>query len=117
MAELVQFSVEADPVGCGIVTIDGADVSEQVSGLDVLVRAGQPTVLTLHHVAASGRIEGQGIVRVVEKQAAGPDAIVAWLDRIDPTALEQAVLDRAGFGDSTFEVAIEILREMARAER
>ena len=115
MAELTRFRIAIDPQGTGTVEVGGRDVSNQVNGIDVQMRVGQPSVVTLHHVAGRGDIEGEGIVRVVSQAEAGPAQVAEWLTSVDPAALEAEVLNRAGFADSTFEVALAVLREWAHA--
>lgn len=115
MAELTSFSIDMDPIGFRSVTVAGQDITDSVSAVDVHTRSGHPTVLTVHHVSGKGRIEGEGIVHVIEKGEVGPEQIAEWLADLDPMALEEEVLNRSGFGDSTFEVALAVLREWAHA--
>jgi hypothetical protein len=42
-----QISISSDIVGKGSITIDGVDIAEVVSGLDISIRVGQVTRITI----------------------------------------------------------------------
>lgn len=111
---LAKFRIESSPLGRGSIEVNGEDVSDRVSSLQFEMRAGQPPILILHHVAASGAIEGEGILQIADS-GTGQEAIERFLRNIDPGMLEVEVLNRLGLGDdSTMRIALEVLLEWVR---
>lgn len=111
VSTLARFEITTDPVGPGSVVINGEDVSDRVSGVAVVAEAGQPTVVTLRHLAGSAEISGEGIVKVVEEG----DAVVSFLEDVSVTELERATLEGLGPGSgSPIAEALGHLKRWAR---
>ncbi|MFD3516339.1 hypothetical protein [Streptomyces sp. NPDC058657] len=94
------------------VVLEGADISEQVSGYTLEHRAGQRPMLVLY--AAADATDFDGLAEVVV--AAGPDpgpALAAFLANVDPVALHQAALNRDDLDGTRHELTRAMLAQLA----
>jgi len=112
MDGLAKFQIESSPTGRGTVKVNGEDVTEQISGMTFDMRPGQPPLLTLHYIGASGVIEGEGIVRVQTEPTEGDD-LLEFLEAINPKLLEEEALEQSGWGDNQTEMMLTILKKWA----
>ena len=109
------FSLTLDPTGRGRCVVDGMDLSDQVTAVVLDTRGG--THLTLLASNAAGIVEGQGIIQVVTPPTPGDvmAAVTAWLEALDPEALDLEVDARlTALGDSPTAVLLQVLVELAR---
>jgi hypothetical protein len=93
MSDFAHFEIETEANGASRVVVNGADLSDQVHGLVLQAVRGQPPILRLDHVAASGPIEGDGIVQVLEEGLDQRQAVLAFLENLDGEQLEEAATD------------------------
>lgn len=108
--ELQTFRVEVD--GSGVshrVWVDGAE-QQGVRSFAVEHVVGSYPVVSLER-AAGVVLEGRGLVD--EVVPADGRSIVAWLDQVDPEALEKASLRNADFDTPMAVSMLQALREMA----
>lgn len=63
-------------------------------------------------------IEGEGAVEVLQPPVDDARRIIlAWLDNLDPVVIEQAALDRSGWGSASLAAEIiNTLRHLATAD-
>lgn len=118
MGDLANFAIQADPIGVARLEVNGEDVTTDVTGVDVKLRPGHPTILTVHLIGAAGSISGPGIVQVGTGAGSGvPNTTVQdFLAGIDSARLDDEVLRRSRFGDSTMDVVLEVLTEWANGK-
>ena len=109
---LASFRIEVGPLGHGKIVVNEEDVSTKVTGVEFQVRAGQPSLLTLHTMAATGTIDGEGIVQV-SPPPSSQASLVDALSAVDAEWLSAEVLRRSGWGDDPISMALEILKEWA----
>jgi hypothetical protein len=110
--ELAEFEVEVNAVGHGRVVVNDEDLSREVSGVTVSTAPGQPTVLTLHHLGAAGRITGQGVVHVVTASAG--EALAELLGGLDAEEIERLALERMAWQEGTLTTHVmAVLRELS----
>lgn len=80
-----QFSFDVDAVGQGTYTVNGTDIAPLPPGTDIQIRPGQPTTVSIHHLAGL-KIEGEGIIHIIrdataaEVQAELVDLLAGLLD-------------------------------------
>lgn len=110
------FKISADDAGRGQVVVNGDDVSRLVGAYSVTHQAGKPPTLTLQLRPGVGDIEGVGIVQVV-KADDERNAILAFLDAVNPEELEQLTLAGLGMGEgSATPRMIEVLKGWASGD-
>jgi hypothetical protein len=93
VSDFAHFEIEAHANGLSRVVVNGADVSDDVRGYELRGQHGAPPVLVLYHLAASGPIEGDGIVHVVDDGMDQRGAVLAFLDNLDAEELEEQATD------------------------
>lgn len=109
----VEISLNA--MGKGSVVVGGQDLSSQVYGVEVRAVHGEPTQVALHAGTKGVEFDGPALVTVVkhDDEAASPAAVAAWISRVDPATLEQAVLHRFDLDASKPHGLVEaMLRQM-----
>lgn len=117
MTGVAKFRVEAGVTGADSIVINGEEVGDRVQAVDLQVRPGGLTVLTVHHVPGAGTIEGEGIVRVASDTAdiSDADVILGFLGTVDARLLSKQVLESAEYGGmDPIQSAVELLKAMAR---
>lgn len=109
--------LDLTPFG-GRIEVNGDDVTDQVGLAEVRVANGQPTTLSLH-LLADGKIEGEGIVHVIDHQPTvegiDVDSVLAFLDSIDPDRLDHDALADTDASSNLTVVMLETLKGYARA--
>lgn len=108
---LLPFVIYAEGVG-GRVEIDGEDVTARVAAIDLHISDTEPSVLTLHHKPGTGSVEGEAIIRLVAYDQTPADLIRAFLDSVDPGALEQTVTETMDWATSTGEAFLAALKAL-----
>lgn len=97
----------------GTVEIDGADISAQVQGYNLDARVGTAPLLVLYASPHGGVVfEGLAHVAIGTEQDPGP-AVAAFLANVDPSALQQAALNRDDLDGSKHEVTRAIMAQLA----
>jgi hypothetical protein len=91
--------------------IDGINVSEQITDLQLAMGGGQPPRLLIGTQAGRVDIEADAKVVLADPEAECR-AILAFLDGIDPVALEEAMLE-GGMESSPAQMALKQLRALA----
>ncbi len=112
--DTAHFQIAAAPVG-GRVHINGQDVTDRLTAVDVRLGAAEPTVLSVHLVAGAdpSSIEGRGVVHVAV-DVDRVQAVVEFLSMVDPGQLEQDAMYREGAGTLT-EKMLAVMIERAEA--
>jgi hypothetical protein len=115
MSGLTSIRIEMDAAGHHDVVVDGEAVGDRVAAVDVSLRRGQPSVVSLHQVPGTGVIDGDAIVRLVGDQQDAGEAVRAFLAHLSGAELERLALERMGgmSGLSTGDAFLEVLREAA----
>lgn len=111
MSTTPRFAITVDSLGHGDMSIDGQPIPE-VDGIDVRIRPGQPTVVTLHHQADLD-LTGSGLVQSNVDQDPG-ELVAEFLDQIDPQLLEQTALMNADASQSLTGTMLAQLAAWAR---
>lgn len=106
-----RISIKGDRTAGYETVIDGVDVSEQLTDLQLNTGGGQPPRLFVGTSAGRVDIDVDAIVTISDPEAECR-AIVAFLDGIDSVALEEAMLD-GGMESSPAQMALKQLRELA----
>lgn len=110
-ARLIPFRLDMAEVG-GTLTVDGADVTGKVGALSVQMQAGRPPQLTLYGVA-EGAIAADGVV-VVKNDLDAREAIIAFLDAVDPEELDRvATAEARAYEGSQMSAVLAVLRRWA----
>lgn len=109
---LTPFVLDATDPFAPRLELNGEDVSRQVLRCSLDVVPGESPKLYVTYVGG-GKIEGAAQVVAVAEQH---EAVLAFLNAIDPATLDKLVLDRAGWGTSPMLSALEVLRELASAD-
>lgn len=116
---LASFNIDLDALGRdGKIEINGTDVarSMRVTSVAVQGRLGETPRVFLECVA-EGHIEGEGIVEVRLPAEDDRASIIAFLEGVDPEALEKAVLEKSDWGSgSGMALALHILVGWARGD-
>jgi hypothetical protein len=110
-----RVSVDLGPTGNGSVFLDGSDVSDRVNGVTIVAGHGRPTRIALELTEGSdvtGIAEGE--LEVAAAPATAREAIVEFLESIDPAELDAASLE-GGLGESPMTSALRILIGRARS--
>ena len=95
------------------VTVDGADLSQNLSGYRVEHQAGQPPLVILFaRPNARVQFEGFAQVAVASEEPIGP-AVAQWLGGIDPDELSTAALERDDLDGSRNELTKAMLVTLA----
>lgn len=114
MNKTSRVSIDLGPTGSGSVFLDGADISDRVAGVTIAAGHGRPTRVVLELTEGSdvtGIAEGE--LDEVAAPASAREAIVEFLESIDPAELDAASLE-GGFGESPMTSALRILVVRAR---
>jgi hypothetical protein len=113
---LARFLIDTHPIhGLRSIIVNGADWTDSVAGVQVTSQPGQPTTVDVRVIGADmDRFEGEGIVRAHD-DSDDRQAIIDFLDAIDPDELDRQVLASFGFGDGGSPIVrcIQVLREAA----
>ena len=97
----------------GTVEVDGADISAQVQGYNLEARVGAAPLLVLYTSPNAGvAFEGLAHVAIGTEQDPGP-TVAAFLANVDPSALQQAALNRDDLQNSKHGVTAAILAQLA----
>ncbi|MER5277808.1 hypothetical protein ABT025_18895 [Streptomyces sp. NPDC002809] len=105
--------ITADGV-TGSIAIDGTDISRSVQGYSLQHEVGAAPVLLLHTTPHRGLdFEGLAHVAVAAPEQDDGQVIAAFLQNIDPAALERAALERDDLDGSRHELAVAMLRQLA----
>lgn len=97
----------------GTVTVNGVDMSRQLSGYQVEHRAGQPPLIVLFPKASTAvQFEGLATVAVADQTPPG-ETIAAFLGAIDPAALDRAAVNRPDLDGSSNELTKAMLAQLA----
>lgn len=113
---LASFRLSTDGVGRGTAEVNGTDISDGVRAFTVTAGVGDITEV---HIAAYStlELEGQGVV-YVDQGFDQQQAVLAWLDSLDASALESAALDGPDLlaGGTTGELFLGVLKRWARGD-
>lgn len=113
---LSDVTMVVDELGRGSLTVDGVEVLDRLSAVEVLVQPGQPSLLRVRQTPGTIAISGAAVVQVLEEGDVDEAAVIrGWLALLDPTELERAALasfDRLDPPGSTGEAWIRVLSEM-----
>lgn len=103
-----------DALGHGAITIDGQDVSRSVAGFEVNAVPGHPVQVAVHVAAGQGvAYDGPALVTVVQEAAEGsPAGVAAWIGRVDPGTLQDAVLARLDLASTPTGLMEATLRQL-----
>lgn len=94
---LSDVTMVVDELGRGSLTVDGVEVLERLSAVEVLVQPGQPSLVRVRQTPGTVAITGAAVVHVVDEDHVDDAAVIrGWLALLDPTELERAAL--AAFG-------------------
>ncbi|MFJ1900533.1 hypothetical protein [Streptomyces sp. NPDC088115] len=98
----------------GKVVIGGVDISRSLQGYSLQHQVGGPPVLMLHTVPHRGLdFEGLAHVAVVAPEQDDGQVVAAFLQSIEPTALERAALERDDLDGSRHELTTAMLQQLA----
>lgn len=101
----------------GTVEVNGQDIPNCRRAV-VMLGAGEPATLQLE-LRGAGEIEGDGIVKVIldDQQSEVPlaQAVLRFLDSVDPGDLEQRALSGGGMSEGPAVAFLAALRAMALA--
>lgn len=99
------------------VIVDGADLSERLSGYQIDHRAAQmPFLILLARPGTDLGFDGLAQVAVATDTPPG-DVVAAFLADIDPAELEQAAINRDDLGDGRYALTAAILRQLTALAR
>ena len=102
------FTLDATDPTRPTVTVDDIDLTAAVGGAALTVQRGQLPQLTLYANAPTV------ISAIGEVQVYSPaEAILAWLDSIDPTMLRGLALSESNLTDDPIELTLAALRKLA----
>jgi hypothetical protein len=109
-----RVAIDLGPTGSGTVFLDGADISNRVKGGTIAFTEGRPTRVVLE-LSEGSDVTGvaEGDLEQVAVPASARDAIVDFLESIDPAELDAASLE-GGLGESPMTSALRILVGRAR---
>lgn len=115
------FTVDLSQPGQVGVVVNDQDVSAHVRRAVVMSAPGEMSTLQLE-VRGTGRIEGQGVVQVLLDSEGGSvaesDAVVRFLDSVDPVELSALALTSAsGMGSDPIEQMLTALKSIAAQSR
>jgi hypothetical protein len=102
-----EVHAEVNAMGRGKITVDGQDVSDKVSGFQVVVEPRTVPQVLLYPLNAEVDLTLDAEVQVVQQT----DDVPAWLDGLDVDVLEQLAIHH-GVGQSTGRGFIEALKEL-----
>lgn len=108
-----KVSIAADGPTASIVLDDELDLSSHLRGYTVEHRTGQHPVVVLH--ARPGHeltFEGMAMVAVGQETDPG-EVIEAFLQNIDPVALQRAALNRTDLDGTPSELTTAMLKQLA----
>lgn len=115
---LARFALTAMP-GAGTITVNGQDLTDSVRRATVVMDRGEVPILMLE-MRGTGTVEGEGIVQVVPDGQGGVhavgDAVVEFLEAVDPQALEVEAMALAGLAESPIVGALRALKQAAREQ-
>lgn len=114
------FALDLNQPGQLGVLVNGQDVSAHVRRAVVISAPGEMSTLQLE-VRGTGRIEGQGVVQVLlgseGSEVAGTDAVVRFLDSVDPIELSALTLTSAsGMGADPVAGMLAALKSIAAGQ-
>ncbi|MFF2731780.1 hypothetical protein ACFVS9_28215 [Streptomyces sp. NPDC058008] len=105
--------ITADGVAAKV-AIDGTDVSRSLQGYSLQHQVGAAPLLVLHTAPHQGLdFEGLAHVAVAAPEQADGDLVAAFLQNIDPAALERAALERDDLDGGRHELTVAMLRQLA----
>lgn len=100
-------------------SIDGADVSAQVSGVNVSIGTPpDPAVVTVH-LTPGGVVEGDGIIHTVSELTEDDlrAVLASWLRSLDPNVIQEAAKARfTSMNQTLTSVILEVLAEAAHGD-
>lgn len=87
-SHISEVKMKADAIGRGTVEVDGVDVSDKITGFQVIVEHREPTRVLLY---AMSRVELHldGVVEIVQEG----DNFLEWIETIDPDMLADMAID------------------------
>ena len=113
------FDIHLPAAGRGArIVVNGEDVSDRCSRVAVESAAGEVTRVYLTSFA-EGRIQGEGVVEVrIPADVDQREAVLEFLDNLDPSVIEQEVLASMGGldGGSTGEAFLTVLKGYVRGD-
>ncbi|MET9053294.1 hypothetical protein ABZW50_19330 [Streptomyces bacillaris] len=99
--------------GTGRVVIDGTDISRGLQGYNLQHQVGGPPVLVLHTNPHRGLdFEGLAHVAVAAPEQDEGDLVAAFLQNVDPAALERAALARDDLDGTRHELTVAMLKQL-----
>lgn len=104
--------VSIDPT-TGSVEIEGCDITPLVRRVTLDKHAGRQAdvFLELAQGAEHEVLESDAIVHIVKTPEENPAAVIlAWLNAVDPAALERAALEDMSMDSSTGQAFLDVLR-------
>jgi hypothetical protein len=104
---IAEVHAEINAVGRGKITVDGADVSGSLHGIEIVAGFSQPTRVVLHENAGVDLVI-DGAVTIVRAQI----GVLDFLDEIDPDDLEQRTLNMGHL--DVAQAFIEAMKQIAR---
>ncbi|MET7713664.1 hypothetical protein [Streptomyces sp. NPDC005407] len=100
------------------VLLDGADISRHVRGYTIEQPSPAHRPLVVLHLLPRDGVVFDGMAHVAVGQQADPgEAMAAFLEHIDPGALETAALNRDDLGSERYDLTRAMLRQLADLAR
>ncbi len=109
-----QHSIQITTEGvAATVSVDGTDITRSLAGYTLEHRAGQPPLLVLYARPTNEGTVFAGLAQVAVASEVPPtEAIVAFLDSVDPDRLLQAALNRDDLDGTANELTTAMLRQL-----
>lgn len=107
MNRLAEFQLTDDEV-----IVNGVDIASNVTAVRYTHVVNEIPRLEVELIGSADVVKGDGVVYVSQP---APDQIIAFLDDVNPTRLNDMILERMGWGsEHVGELTIEVLKELAR---
>lgn len=103
-----EFDIDVNAIGRGKIMVNGADISDKISGFQVISESGENPKVLVGHRTKGLKIKGEGIV-YLQADVIPMSTIIRSLD---PEAIEKEALSRQGWADDT-SVTEHILQVIA----